>query len=334
MRFNDTYFPKTSMFKKEILERGDDYFKSRYNIIDITDFINQSFQDEYAYYLKNKEYYAGCALKTYKKLYKSRLKIFLVNYPYADEFDFIREELTIIKRIAFHEEYYNFFDDLYRKPYIYNFRLSCELTREFLFTKVLKELGGKLELSEKYYEIYHLPDTPAELKEASFWNFLPKRPSLPYTSVEEKPKKDKNSNNSRSQKQMTDLHLREEYAKILYLELRRSEILCEEVREDEFIQLFSKNKNGRIQEIRIDSETAEFAFLLQVLRNQKQFENFTEKNIGESKLFLSKNGKVITYDSLRSSRHSAKKAGSLQIKKEGMTKIVTRISQRISQLSN
>ncbi|PKD21797.1 hypothetical protein APR41_02120 [Salegentibacter salinarum] len=195
MKYNDTYFPKTSMFKKEILERGEEYFRLRYNIIDVTDFINLSFQDEYSYYLKNKEYFAGCALKTYKGLYNSRLKTFEENYPYADEFDFIRKELTIIKRIGFHEEYYNFFNDLYRKPYKYNFRLSSELTREFLFSKVLKDLGGSLELGEKYYEIYLLPDTADELKETAFWNFLPKRPKTDDESIQDENVNSRKSNN-------------------------------------------------------------------------------------------------------------------------------------------
>ena len=172
---NFRFFPETSKLKLEINVWGIEDYRSDHGECSIKDEINKSFQKEYARYLMTGEYYPGCHLKIYRKFYRSRLCEFLKSNGLQDdnlnELSFIQSELTILKRIGFHGDYYNFLPELYAKPYRDNFKIYTKATREFLYSKVLNELQGRLVLNSEYYEIYHLPDIPEELKEQSFWNF-------------------------------------------------------------------------------------------------------------------------------------------------------------------
>ncbi len=123
----------------------------------------------------------------------------------------------------------------------------------------------------------------------------------------------------------------EKEASIIYLEFRKT-ILDDNVEEEMLISALTKDWDNLNLKIQIACETAEFAILIDEFKLRNGFNKvFNDKNIGKSKIFISKSGRVITYSNLRKSLSNSKNtSGFYQDKKD---KMLVHIDCILSQMS-
>jgi len=123
----------------------------------------------------------------------------------------------------------------------------------------------------------------------------------------------------------------EKEASIIYREFRKT-ILDDNVDEEMLVSALTKDWNKLNVKIKIACETAEFAILIDEFKQRNGLNKvFNNKNIGKSKLFISKLGSEITYSNLRKSLSNSKNnSGFYQEKKD---KMLVHIDVILSQMS-
>lgn len=139
------HFPKTSRVKEEIFELGVKAAKELYNVHDLSKHINNVFKNEYDAYISTNTYFPGCPSKIYQANYSKRLSDYCEKYPDADEFDFLKEEDSLIDWLLQmsnenKNNFYEFYPYLKPDPHRKNISLSLSKTRELIDTRI-HELG-------------------------------------------------------------------------------------------------------------------------------------------------------------------------------------------------
>lgn len=131
-------------------------------------------------------------------------------------------------------------------------------------------------------------------------------------------------------KEIKNFGFTEKQASVIYQELRKT-ILNDNVEKDVFISALTEDWNKVEGKINLTCETSEFAALINEFNRRSEFKNlFTNAKIETSKLFISKQGRVILSANLRSSKGSSEGRGSYQEKKDEMSVHIDRIVGQIS----
>lgn len=174
MKSNTKYFPRTSKIKFDLesIRSNKPLDEKEISIIKL---LNDTYSQELFEYIKREIYFPGCQSDKYFETYSDRLKEYREHYPDKDEFNFVTEELRILKAIGFDEIYYNFGMDLDYDPHRDNLRTSSKKIYDTLLIKVIEDLDGGLNLTNKYASIFFLESIPEYFREMAYWNFEPTR---------------------------------------------------------------------------------------------------------------------------------------------------------------
>ena len=191
MQKEEILFPKTTRIKETITDIGPKKARQIYNVQDLVEYINDAFLQEYRSYLDTNSFFPGCPLSVYEQHYDQRFQEYLRTYPDADEFDFLKDEYSLVYKLAFHlDDVYLFSPHLNSDPHHKNFRLSTTKTRDYIHDRLIR-LGHFFEMPGNF-DIYYEADTPEWIKERDKWLYQPIRNKdlpvhAPTTNAEEDP---------------------------------------------------------------------------------------------------------------------------------------------------